>query len=393
MISNDTNNSLNVEAQLIASLLVKSSVSKQLQEIAEKILHGERISCDDALVLFEKADLNFVGMLANYVKTKKFGNQVFFNKNIHIEPSNVCIHKCKFCSYYREKDDKESWEYSIDEIAAKLKTIPADALTEVHIVGGCHPSRTIDYYCDLLRLVKQILPHVYIKAFTAVEIEYMAKLNTMSIGEVLTKLKQSGLDAMPGGGAEIFDEKLREEICPSKTKSNDWLAIHKQAHQLGIETNATILYGHKETYVHRIDHLNRLRSLQDETHGFNAFIPLKYKKENNVLGIERELPWTEDLKNFSITRLFLDNIPHLKVYWPMLGKDFSQITLDYGVDDFDGTINDSTKIYSMAGSVEKAPIITQEEMITLIKDSGKIPVERDTLYNIIVIHNNNTIYE
>ena len=287
MISNDTN-TLNAETRLIASLLIKSSVSKQLQEIAEKILHDERISCDDALVLYEKTDLNFVGMLANYVKTKKFGNQVFFNKNIHIEPSNVCIHKCKFCSYYREKDDRESWEYSIDEIAAKLKTIPADALTEVHIVGGCHPSRTIDYYCDLLRLVKQILPHVYIKAFTAVEIEYMAKLNNLTVCEVLTKLKASGLDAMPGGGAEIFDEKLREEICPSKTKSNDWLAIHKQAHLLGIETNATILYGHKETYAHRVDHLNRLRSLQDETRGFNAFIPLKYKKENNVLGIERE---------------------------------------------------------------------------------------------------------
>ncbi|MBP5584650.1 MAG: aminofutalosine synthase MqnE [Bacteroidales bacterium] len=376
-----------MESSEIRDVIIRTSIGKDLQSIAAKILHNERISCDDALMLYEKADLNFVGMLANYVKTQKFGNQVFFNKNIHIEPSNVCVHKCKFCSYYREKDDRESWEYSIDEIAAKLKTIPADALTEVHIVGGCHPSRTIDYYCDLLRLVKQILPHVYIKAFTAVEIEYMAKLNSMTICEVLTKLKESGLDAMPGGGAEIFDEKLREEICPSKTKSNDWLAIHKQAHQLGIETNATILYGHKETFAHRIDHLNRLRTLQDETHGFNAFIPLKYKKENNVLGIERELPWTEDLKNFSITRLFLDNIPHLKVYWPMLGKDFSQITLDYGVDDFDGTINDSTKIYSMAGSVEKTPIITQDEMITLIKDSGKIPVERDTLYNIIAIHN------
>lgn len=370
----------------IQDIIVKTSIDKDLQAIAEKILHNERISCDDALLLYEKADLNFVGMLANYVKTQKFGNQVFFNKNIHVEPSNVCVHKCKFCSYYREKDDSESWEYSLDEIAEKLKTIPQSALTEVHIVGGCHPSRKIDYYCDLLQLVKQVLPHVYIKAFTAVEIEYMAKLNELSVYEVLSKLKESGLAAMPGGGAEIFDEKLREEICPSKTKSFDWLAIHKQAHQLGVETNATILYGHKESYAHRVDHLNRLRMLQDETHGFNAFIPLKYKKENNVLGIERELPWTEDLKNFSITRLFLDNIPHLKVYWPMLGKDFSQITLDYGVDDFDGTINDSTKIYSMAGSVEKKPVLTQNEMITLIKDSGKTPVERDTLYNVIKVY-------
>ncbi len=367
----------------LQDIILNASIGKDLQIIAEKVFQNERISCDDALLLYEKADLNFVGMLANYVKNQKFGNKVFFNKNIHVEPSNVCVHKCKFCSYYREEKDSESWEYSIEEIAEKLKTIPPQALTEVHIVGGCHPTRKIEYYCDLLRLVKQILPHVYIKAFTAVEIEYMAKLNDLTSVEVLTKLKESGLAAMPGGGAEIFDEKLRAEICPSKTKSSDWLEIHRQAHKLGIETNATILYGHRETYAHRVDHLNRLRTLQDETHGFNAFIPLKYKKENNVLGIERELPWTEDLKNFSITRLFLDNIPHLKVYWPMLGKDFSQITLDYGVDDFDGTINDSTKIYSMAGSVETKPVLTQDEMVTLIKESNRTPIERDTLYNII----------
>ncbi|MCQ2960508.1 MAG: aminofutalosine synthase MqnE [Bacteroidales bacterium] len=367
----------------IQDIMLKTSVNGDLQKIAEKVLQNERISCDDALLLYEKADLNFVGMLANYVKNQKFGSSVFFNKNIHVEPSNVCVHKCKFCSYYREKEDADSWEYTLDEIAEKLRVIPKEALTEVHIVGGCHPSRKIEYYCSLLQLVKQVLPHVYIKAFTAVEIEYMAKLNDLSVKEVLSMLKDSGLDAMPGGGAEIFDEKLRAEICPSKTLSADWLAIHKQAHLLGIETNATILYGHRETFANRVDHLNRLRTLQDETNGFNAFIPLKYKKENNVLGIERELPWTEDLRNFSITRLFLDNIPHLKVYWPMLGKDFSQITLDYGVDDFDGTINDSTKIYSMAGSVEKRPCLTQDEMISLIKDGNKTPVERDTLYHII----------
>ncbi|MCQ2605487.1 MAG: aminofutalosine synthase MqnE [Bacteroidales bacterium] len=367
----------------IKDIVSRVSVNPDLRKIASKVLENERISCEDALLLYEKADLNFVGMLAHYVKTQKFGDKVFFNKNIHVEPSNVCVHKCKFCSYYREEKSEGSWEYSIDEISESLKKIPQGALTEVHIVGGCHPNRKIDYYCNLLQTVKAILPHVYIKAFTAVEIEYMSHLNGISTEEVLALLKKSGLNAMPGGGAEIFDEKLRAEICPSKTLSQDWLAIHKQAHLLGIETNATILYGHRETFAHRVDHLNRLRTLQDETNGFNAFIPLKYKKENNVLGIERELPWTEDLRNFSITRLFLDNIPHLKVYWPMLGKDFSQITLDYGVDDFDGTINDSTKIYSMAGSVETKPILTQDEMITLIKESNKIPVERDTVYNVI----------
>ncbi len=367
----------------IKDLLVKASLDGDLQKIAEKVINGERISCDDALVLYQKADLNLVGMLANHIKTKKYGTDVFFNKNIHIEPSNVCVHKCKFCSYYREPGAPGFWEYSLNEIEQKLRTIPSESLTEVHIVGGCHPTRKLDYYCDLLSLTKKILPHVFIKAFTAVEIEYMAQLNNMSNSEVLDKLKQSGLDAMPGGGAEIFDEELRAKICPLKTKSADWLSIHRMAHQKGISTNATILYGHLESYEQRIDHMNRLRTLQDETQGFNAYIPLKYKKEHNALGIARELPWTEDLKNFSISRIFLDNIPHLKVYWPMLGKDFSQITLDYGVDDFDGTINDSTKIYSMAGSVETQPIITKDEMIALIKDANKCPVERDTVYNVL----------
>jgi len=367
----------------IQDIVAGTTKDKDLLRIADTVLAGGRISVDDALFLYETANLNFVGLLANYVKIRMYGDNVYFNKNIHVEPSNVCIHHCRFCSYYRELGQEGSWEYSIEDIADNLKKIPAGSITEVHVVGGCHPTRKLDYYCDLLRVIKQILPTVYVKAFTAVEIEYMAQLNKMTTIDVLKALQKSGLDAMPGGGAEIFDEELRAKICPSKTKSANWLAIHKEAHSLGIQTNATILYGHLENFAQRVDHLNRLRTLQDETHGFNAFIPLKYKKENNVLGIARELPWTEDLRNFSITRLFLDNIPHLKVYWPMIGKDFSQITLDYGVDDFDGTINDSTKIYSMAGSVEKKPLMTQDEMITLIHDSNKIPVERDTLYHVL----------
>ena len=198
----------------IKDLLVKASLDGDLQKIAEKVINGERISCDDALVLYQKADLNLVGMLANHIKTKKYGTDVFFNKNIHIEPSNVCVHKCKFCSYYREPGAPGFWEYSLNEIEQKLRTIPSESLTEVHIVGGCHPTRKLDYYCDLLSLTKKILPHVFIKAFTAVEIEYMAQLNNMSNSEVLDKLKQSGLDAMPGGGAEIFDEELQAKFCP-----------------------------------------------------------------------------------------------------------------------------------------------------------------------------------
>nr|HPH17040.1 CofH family radical SAM protein [Bacteroidales bacterium] len=267
-----------------------------------------------------------------------------------------------------------------------ISKIPENSITEVHIVGGVHPDRGINFYCDLLKAIKQIRPSIQIKAFTAVEIDFMAKKSGFFISEILQKLQEAGLQTMPGGGAEIFDETLRAKICPSKTSSERWLKIHETAHKIGIPTNATMLYGHIEQFEHRVDHLTRLRDLQDKTNGFQAFIPLKYKKENNYLGIEHELPWSEDLRNFAISRVYLDNFKNIKAYWPMLGKELSQMTLEFGVNDFDGTINDSTKIYSMAGADEANPNLTEEQMITLISKVGRTATERDSLYNIITTH-------
>lgn len=367
----------------VLEVLQESNISKELQDLAQKVLSNQRITTDECLLLYEKAELGFVGILANFIRFGKNGNKVFFNKNIHIEPTNICIHNCTFCSYSRKKGDALCWEMSIDEMIDLLINIPENSITEVHIVGGVHPDRDLSFYCSLLSTIKSIRPKLYIKAFTAVEIEFMAKKGGFFISEVLQRLKASGLDAMPGGGAEIFDETLRAIICPSKTGSEKWLKIHENAHKIGIPTNATMLYGHIESFEHRIDHLNRLRKLQDKTKGFQAFIPLKYKKENNNLGIEQEVTWNEDLRNFAISRIFLDNFKNIKAYWPMLGKELSQMTLDYGVNDFDGTINDSTKIYSMAGAEETKPNLTEQQMIELIKNARKIPVERDSVYNII----------
>jgi len=277
----------------------------------------------------------------------------------------------------------------IQEMCDVILSIPENAITEVHIVGGVHPERGLDFYCELLESIKKIRPSLHIKAFTAIEIEFMAIKSRLSFHKTLAKLIHAGLNSMPGGGAEIFDEALRAKICPSKTKSSEWLSIHKSAHELGIKTNATILYGHLESYEQRIDHMNRLRDLQDKTSGFQAFIPLKYKKENNILGLKKEVSWIEDLRNFAIARIFLDNFPHIKAYWPMLGKDLAQLSLEFGVNDFDGTINDSTKIYSMAGAEDTSPSMTQEQMVQLIQDARRVAVERDSVYNSVHVFSQN----
>jgi len=365
----------------VLAILEEAKLSEDLQTIAQKVLTNERISNDDCLVLFEKGELGFVGMLANFIRAQKNQDKVYFNKNIHIEPTNICIHNCTFCSYSKKKGDPLCWEMSIEQMLEILEKTPQDSITEVHIVGGVHPDRGLDFYCDLLTQVKKARPKIQIKAFTAVEIDYMAKKSGFFISEVIQRLKDAGLNTMPGGGAEIFDETLRTIICPSKSTGEKWLKIHESAHKVGIPTNATMLYGHIESFTHRVDHLHRLRKLQDKTKGFQAFIPLKYKKENNYLGIEQESTWNEDLRNFAISRIYLDNFQNIKAYWPMLGKELSQITLEYGVNDFDGTINDSTKIYSMAGAEEKNPNLSESEMIELIKTANRKPIERDSVYN------------
>jgi len=354
-----------------------------LREIEKKVNSGQRISPEEGLVLYEKGELGFVGMLANTVRERLNSDRVFFNRNFHIEPTNICIHNCQFCSYRRRVNQPGAWEMDKEQILAKIESYRQKNATEVHIVGGVHPQRGLEYYEALLSEIKSSFPDLHIKAFTAVELEYMIHKSGLSLSAGLERLKKAGLGSIPGGGAEIFDEDLRINICPDKTGSQDWLNIHRTAHQLGIRSNATILYGHLESYAMRIDHMSRLRKLQDETEGFQVFIPLKYRSENNELTEIGEITTIEDLRNYAVSRIFLDNFPHLKAYWPMIGKETASLSLSFGVDDLDGTIEDSTRIYSMAGAEDQNPNLTTNDLVDLIRKAGRIPIERDTLYNIL----------
>ena len=363
-------------------VIYSTNLPGSLKKIAEKVFNAEDISTSDALELYNCSDLAFLGVLANFTKKRLSGDYVYFNRNFHLEPTNICVNHCKFCSYRRRKGQKGAWECSIDDILADTKKYAAKGATEVHIVGGVHPDRDVNFYVDMLKAIKKTEPHLHIKAFTAVEIDQMCQMGNVTVEEGLQKLKDAGLKSMPGGGAEIFDEEIRAKICPDKTGSTEWLRIHSVAHKMGIPTNATILYGLLENYDHRVDHLNRLRETQKKTNGFNAFIPLKFKRENNEYSKIKETTLVEDLKNYAVSRIFLTNIPHLKAYWPMIGKQAAQLSLSFGVDDLDGTIDDSTKIYSMAGG-EESPSASSAELIDMIRELNLVPVERDSVYNIL----------
>ncbi len=371
--------------QVLINDLVQHS-SPGVQRVSDKVLSGQRLDQDDALLLYQEAELGLLGILANHIREKLNKDYTYFNRNFHFEPTNICIYNCKFCSYKRKINEPGSWEYTYEDLLERLKYYDGKALTEIHIVGGVHPKRDLHYYGKMLQLVKQHRPDIHIKAFTAIELDFMIRKAGMSIDEGLIALKDYGLDSIPGGGAEIFKEDIRKQVCGDKSSSEFWLNIHRSAHALGIPSNATILYGHIESYADRVDHMNRLRELQDETKGFNVFIPLKFKKENNLLSEIGEVSTIEDLRNFAISRIFLDNFPHIKAYWPMIGKDITQLSLSFGVDDIDGTIDDSTKIYSMAGSEDQTPKLTKNELVALIKEARRVPVERDTLYNKIKVY-------
>jgi aminodeoxyfutalosine synthase len=365
-------------------LISEAVTDKDLQIIAEKIFNKERISDDDALLLFEKGSLSFLGTLANYIREDLHGDKTYFNRNFHIEPTNVCVFACKFCSYsrlYAHRD--EGWELSMQQMLDIVKSYDDKPITEVHIVGGVHPKMNLDFFCELLQKIKQHRPGLHIKGFTAVELDYMFRKAKLSVEEGMKKMHDAGLDSLPGGGAEIFHPEIRVQICDDKVDAAGWLHIHEAAHNLGMHTNATMLYGHIEKYSHRIDHMRRLRELQDRTNGFNTFIPLKFRNQNNDMSDVTESSIVEDMKMYAVARIYLDNFPHLKAYWPMLGRQNAQLTLSFGVNDIDGTIDDSTKIYSMAGSEEQNPAMTTEELVTLIKQVKRTPVERDTLYNIV----------
>ena len=353
-----------------------------LKQIADKIISGIRLTAEEGLILFRYADLPLLGILSGFQRRRINGNKAYFNRNFHIEPTNRCVYNCRFCSYHKPEGDPESWEYSHEQMLEIVRNFDNKDVTEVHIVGGVHPSHDIYYYADLLRKIKEHRPSLHIKAFSAIELDYMIGKAGMTIEEGLALLKNHGLNSIPGGGAEIFDGEIRKNICADKSSSEMWLSIHEKAHSLGIPSNATMLYGHIENYAHRISHMEKLRELQDRTNGFNAFIPLKYKKANNSMGYLGEASVTEDLRNYAVCRIFLDNIPHIKAYWPMIGRETAQISLAFGTDDLDGTIDDTTRIYSMAGAGDKNPSMSTEEIAALITEAGFVPAERDSYYNI-----------
>jgi aminodeoxyfutalosine synthase len=370
-------------------VIINAEKDNQLLNIGNKVIHNKRLSFNEGVYLFEKASLPYVGALANWKRESLHGNKTYFNKNFHIEPTNVCVFSCKFCSYsklYAHKE--EGWELTIDQMMDIVKSYDGKPVTEVHIVGGVHPKLTLEFFLELMRTIKAHRPELHIKAFTPVELEYMFRKAKVSTEEGMKLAHEAGLDSLPGGGAEIFHPDIRTVICADKATADEWLHIHKTAHNLGMHSNATLLYGHIEKYEHRIDHMERLRQLQDETKGFNTFIPLKFRNKDNDMHDVPESTLANDLKMYAISRLYLDNFPHVKAYWPMLGRETAQLTLSYGVNDIDGTIDDTTKIYSMAGSEEQTPVMTTEQLVGLIKQAKRQPIERGTLYNVIQDYSN-----
>ncbi len=352
----------------------------RLEKIAEKIRSGERIAPDEALVLWHEAPLWLLGQLATERKRRVSGDKVFYNRNIHLEPTNRCVFNCRFCSYRRPKESPEAWDYSMEEVERIARDHAGRGITEVHIVGGVHPDHGLEYYAEMIRRVRAALPGAAVKAFTAIELSYMIRKAGLTTEEGLRVLRDAGMEAIPGGGAEIFDEEVRSRICPDKGSTAEWFDVHRTAHRMGLRTNCTILYGHVERVEHRIDHLDRLRALQDETRGFDAFIPLKYRSFGNPMSEIGEVSVTEDLRMLALSRLYLDNIPHIKAYWVMYGRETAELALAFGADDIDGTIDDTTKIYSMAGG-DRRPVMTEEQMHRMAAAAGYRAVERDTHYN------------
>ncbi len=362
--------------------------------LAQKIISGQRITNTEALMLFEEFPLSLTGALANFVRETRHGQKTYFNRNFHIEPTNVCIYACKFCSYSRlYKNKEDGWELTQEQMMDIVRSYDGKPITEVHIVGGVHPKMDFYYFVDLIKQIKAHRPELHVKGFTAVELDYMIRKAKLPLEEGMRQLHEAGLDSLPGGGAEIFAPEIRSQICDDKVDGTGWLNIHKQAHLLGMHSNATMLYGHIENYSHRIDHMDRLRQLQDETGGFNTFIPLKFRNGDNDMSNVPESTLLEDMKMYAVARLYLDNFPHLKAYWPMLGRNNAQMTLSFGVNDLDGTIDDTTKIYSMAGSEEQKPAMNTEELVALIQAAGRVAVERDTLYNEINVFDKLTLTE
>ncbi|WP_259070235.1 aminofutalosine synthase MqnE [Mucilaginibacter sp. X4EP1] len=370
-------------------LLQNPHLSAGLKDIAQKVLNGERITFDEGVLLYEQGELGYLGVLANYIREKRHGNNTYFNRNFHIEPTNLCVYDCKFCSYSRLlKQKSEGWEYTMDEMLAMVYKYDNEPVTEVHIVGGVLPQYDVAFYSELFSKIREHRPELHIKALTPVEYHYIFKKAKIDYATGMKLMYDAGLGSIPGGGAEIFHPEVRDLISKDKCTGDQWLAIHEEWHKLGARSNATMLYGHIEKFWHRVDHMDRLRNLQDKTGGFQTFIPLKFRNQDNQMSHVPESTVVEDLRNYAIARIYLDNFDHIKAYWAMISRTTAQLSLNFGVDDIDGTLDDTTKIYSMAGAEEQHPGMSTKQLVELIKHVGRHPIERDTLYNVVTDYNN-----
>ena len=347
--------------------------------IAEKVLSCVRIDEAEALLLFEHADLLALGELAQAVNERRNGRRVFFNVNRHINHTNICVNRCRFCAFYRTADQPGAYLMTMDEIRGRAEEALKEGATEIHVVGGLHPDLPFEFYLELLATIRAVSPELHVKAFTAVEIAYLAKLAALSIPQTLEKLKTAGLGSLPGGGAEIFAPAVRSELCPEKLSGAEWLSIMEQVHAAGLKSNATMLYGHLESIADRVDHMRQLRELQDRTGGFQVFIPLAFQPEHSQLKIGGTgTSGVDDLRTLAVSRIYLDNFANIKAYWVMLGEKIAQVSLAFGVNDLDGTVVEE-RIGHEAGA-DTPQTMSRDSIVTMIKKAGRTPVERDTLY-------------
>jgi aminodeoxyfutalosine synthase len=355
-----------------------------IDQIKKKVFSGERLTREDGLLLFQSVELLELGRLASSVAQRKNGDHAYFVQNMHINPTNICVNRCKFCAFSRSKGEAGAYEMSIADILDKARSAEK-GVRELHIVSGLHPDLPFAWYLDMLRQLKTEFPNLHLKAFTAVELDYLAKLARLPLSDTLLKLKEAGLGSLPGGGAEIFDTSVRNTLCAEKINGDRWLEVIEAAHKVGLKSNATMLYGHIETYEHRIDHLIRLRELQDRTGGFQAFIPLSFHSQNTEIKTSAYTTGFDDLKTLAVSRLMLDNFDHIKAYWVMLGEKIAQVSLSFGVDDLDGTVVEERITRAAGGATDGS--MTREDIVRLIKEAGKKPVERDTVYNVVKVWN------
>lgn len=372
--------------------------NRELADIEEKVRDGTRIDADDCIRLYASSDLLAIGRMANLVRERLHGDRTYYIVNRHINYTNVCVNRCNLCAFQRSEGEPGAYTMSLSEILETAKAAAGDGITELHIVGGCHPELPYEYYQSMLAALHAALPDVHLQAFTAAEVAHLASMANMSTKEVLQDLQQAGLGSLPGGGAEIFADRVRQLICSKKLRGDEWLQIHKEAHELGMQTNATMLYGHVETYEERVDHLDRLRAAQDETGGpdpfgaarpappgvrgrFQSFIPLAFHPENTRIPRGKSTTGFDDLKNIAIGRIFLDNFPHIKSFWIMLGLKIAQVSLSFGADDLNGTVTEERITHEAGATTPEA--LAENQLVRLIREAGRTPVERDTVYNVI----------